>query len=243
MVQLSTLLLATTACLSAAAPHNAPWKSIVSRGAPTPGTELTLTKTTNNMDAGSFEENGGDIKFKVGDKIGEGSAGRIYTINCDGNAACNELGRVVLKNYIDKEQAKDERNHLAKIGELKAVKNIDGEEYTLLKQWDGVNLSKLPTYVKLNENKEDNYDAIVEFVDQAIKMIADDAKAYIKNNHIFHNDINDANVLLQESDGKITSAKLIDWDKATIFDADSVEDATGEVEDVVNTAFERLKPE
>ncbi|WQF78736.1 Putative protein kinase-like domain superfamily [Colletotrichum destructivum] len=244
MVQFSTLLFAATACLVAAAPHSAQKsKAIVSRGAPAPGDELTLSKTNNNMDDGTFDTNGGDITFKVGNKLGEGSAGRIYSIDCNGNAACNELGRVVLKHYIDNDQAGGERNNLAKIGELKAVKTSNGDEFTLLTQWDGVKFSELPTYQRLSQNTEENYDALVEFVDSAISKIADDAKAYITNNLIFHEDVNDANVLMQESDGKITSAKVIDWDKATIISADNVEDALGEMEDLVNLAFERFKPQ
>jgi hypothetical protein len=37
-------------------------------------------------------------------------------------------------------------------------------------------------------------------------------------------DISDANVLMQEADGLITSAKLVDWDKADIIPSDISED-------------------
>lgn len=152
---------------------------------PDTGDELTLKKTKNDGDKGTFEEDG-DVKFKVGNKIGEGSKGIVYTIDCDGDDDCEDLGKVVLKYYTQTDSAGDERSALAKIEELKAVGSIDGNEYTLLVQWEGTKFSELPKYVELSGDPEENKDEINDLVDEAIEKIVDVGKEYVKEHHIFH---------------------------------------------------------
>lgn len=145
-----------------------------------------MQKTVNNIDDGSFTKDGGDVTFNVGDKLGEGSAGRIYAINCGDRPECNDLGRVVLKHYIDNGQVADEQKHLAKIDELKAVLTRDQDEFTLLVQWDGSNFSKLPKYNELLQDPAGNKQAINDLLDSAIAKTSEDGKAYLRNHYIFH---------------------------------------------------------
>ncbi|KAJ0166170.1 hypothetical protein CTA2_8387 [Colletotrichum tanaceti] len=178
------------------------------------------------MDNGTFDILGRNITFRVADQIGMGCSGTVYSIECI-NSACNELGHVVLKVYPfhHRGDAVSGRENLAKIGELKAVgsNDVDEYEYTLMTRWDGVTLTKLPTYQRLlMRYPTTNYNALVEFVNSAFLMAAKEAEAHIINNHITHEDIHLGNILLQESDGKIISARLIDWDLARISPADKV---------------------
>ncbi|KAK0386147.1 hypothetical protein NLU13_5984 [Sarocladium strictum] len=234
MVQLSLLLLAAAASLSVASPVKLEKsKTLVARSAPNPGDVLTMKKTNNNPDDGTYEE-GDEVTFTVGNMVGEGSAGRIYDIDCgEDNSACSDLGSVVVKYYLDNDQRDDERRHLAKIDELKAVLSQDGDEFTLLTKWEGSNLTKLPKWAELQEDTAANKDAINHLVDTAIDKIVEDASNYIRDHLIFHDDMGEANTLLMEADGEITSAKLIDWDKASILSEDNVEEALEALRGVV----------
>ncbi|KAI9172739.1 hypothetical protein HJFPF1_02252 [Paramyrothecium foliicola] len=246
MVLFSTLFLAATATLSVAYPSKIERSNIISARAPTLGQELTLQKTVNQGD-GTFTSDGGDVIFKVGDKIGEGSKGVLFAIDCGGRPECDELGRVVLKYYTDTDAVEGERSNLARINELKAV-GINGEDqFSLLVFWEGTNFSKLPKYLELLEDEEDNADDINKLLDSAIEKISEDVKAYAVNNLIYHGDISDANVLLVESDGEITSAKVVDWDDANILepeqidDDDKIEALTEDIRENVANTFNRFR--
>lgn len=145
-----------------------------------------MSLTVNNVAEGSFTK-GDDVTLTVGYKLGAGSAGEIYDIDCGSDDKCKALGNVVLKFYLQPEQSEDERNHLAKIDELKAVfdKNRD-DYYTLLTKWDGSSFSSLPTYVRLAEDKAKNKQAINDFVDSAIELTVADIRAYLHEYYIFH---------------------------------------------------------
>ncbi|TKW50039.1 hypothetical protein CTA1_12912 [Colletotrichum tanaceti] len=177
------------------------------------------------MDVGTFNTNGGDITFTVGEVLGQGAVGRVYSIDCNGDIPCEDLGPVVLKHYYGPYSVPEaelfEQKHLAKIGELKAVGSVDGYRYTLMTKWDGVHFDKLPTYERLSLNREENKDALKELFNSAISMIANDVNTYIRNNQIIHmsRDTGPRNVLLQEDNGSITSAKVIDWGWAEIIPA------------------------
>lgn len=146
-----------------------------------------MRKTNNNLDEGSFTDDGGEIKFKVGDKVGEGSAGIIFTIDCgEDNSDCNDLGKVVVKYYTDNDQVDDEQSHLAKIDELKAVVSNGDDHLTLMTQWEGSNLSQLPKYQELNEDPEGNKDAINALVDSAVEKTTESGLAYLHDHFIFH---------------------------------------------------------
>ncbi|KAJ0165493.1 hypothetical protein CTA2_11076 [Colletotrichum tanaceti] len=222
MVQFSSLLIATTACLFAEAAYSTPGLVMSSRRhrptrpyGPDLGEELTLWETYNNMDEGTFNTSERAITFRVLKRIAVGSIGRVYGIDCR-NIACNELGPVVLKHYYSNIGPDIERNNLARIGELKAVGSIDGDEYTLMTQWNGVYFTELPTYLRLSQSPQENFDALVDFVNSAFLMTARDAEEHLINHHILHGDINEYNILFQESEGKIISAKLVDWEDSRI---------------------------
>jgi hypothetical protein len=205
MVQISLLFLAATASLSVASPVDVKGsKNLIARDAPSKlllppepsfssltgfadtGDELTMKKTNNSPDDGSYEE-GDDVTFTVGDMVGEGSAGRIYNIDCgEDNSACSDLGAVVLKYYLDNDQKDSERQHLAKIDELKAVLSQDDDEFTLLTKWDGSNLTKLPKWEELQQDTEANKDAINHLFDTAIERIVEDASNYLRDHLIYH---------------------------------------------------------
>lgn len=153
--------------------------------APETGDELQLQKTENDDDKGTFELDG-DVKFKIGNKIGEGSKGIVFDIDCGDDDDCEDLGPVVLKYYIQIDIAGKERDSLAKIDELKAVGNKDGNEYTLMKKWEGTKFSELPKYKELAVDLQGNKDAINELVDSAIEKIIDVGKSYVKDHHIYH---------------------------------------------------------
>jgi hypothetical protein len=196
-----------------------------------------MKKTNNNPDDGSYGE-GDDVTFTVSFIVGEGNAGRLYNVDCgDNNSVCSDLGPVVLKYYKDPEQRDGERQHLAKIDELKGVLDNGNDHYTLLTKWEGTRLQDLPKWKELKQDTAANKDAINHMVDTAVEKIVEDASNYIRDHHIFHDDMGEGNTLLMESDGEITSAKLIDWDKATIFGEDAVDDALAAVPAVVEDYY------
>lgn len=144
-----------------------------------------MKKTKNDGDKGTWVEDG-DVKFKVGDKLGEGSKGIVFGIDCAGDGGCEDLGPSVLKFYTDKGVVAEDRAALAKVEELKAVGTIDSEEFTLMVQWTGTKFTDLPKYQELMGNTEENKDAINELVDKAVEKIVETAKAYVKDHHIYH---------------------------------------------------------
>ncbi|KZL82214.1 carbohydrate esterase family 3 protein [Colletotrichum incanum] len=136
---------------------------------PTPVDKLTMSLTVNNVAERSFTK------------------GYNVTLTLD---KCKALGNVVLKFYLQPDQREDERNHLAKIDELKAV-------------------------FDKNHNNSKNKQAIIDFVYSAIELTVADIRAYLHNYYIMHDDVTNGNVLMRESGGKVTYAKLVDCDKPT----------------------------
>ncbi|KAH8795139.1 hypothetical protein DL96DRAFT_1690389 [Flagelloscypha sp. PMI_526] len=203
-----------------------------------------MTKTVNNAAAGTFTATGGDVTIIVGDRIDEGTAGIVFKVNCGADVACKDLGPVILKFYKDNDQVGPEQQHLAKIDELKAVSTGPGDQLTLTKGFSGTNLSKTQAYLKLTEQVTDKTQlkipAITKLVKDTAALVEQKGLEYLTQHEILHLDINDANVLVTESEeGKITAAELIDWDKAVIVPAAEIDGAKGEVtKQLVN--FNRL---
>lgn len=168
--------------------HGPPWpqyKLLIIITAP--GDVITMHKTKNNLNDGTYTDDGGDVTFNVGDRLGSGSKGAVYDINCGGRSACQSLGNVVLKFYIDTSVIEDERKNLAKIDELKAViKTENNGPLTLLTKWEGLNFSKLPTWEKLSQANPQDKPAMNAFVDDAINKITSNAQDYIRNHKIYH---------------------------------------------------------
>ena len=152
-----------------------------------PGDEITLHKTKNNPNDGSFTDDGGDVTINVGDRLGAGSKGEVYGIDCRGRSECQSLGSIVLKYYTDADVIQTERKWLAKIDELKAV--IKSDKYgplTLLTKWEGVNFDMLPTWQKLSGADPKDKNAMNDFVDQAIAKITENAQGYIRDHLVYH---------------------------------------------------------
>jgi hypothetical protein len=96
-----------------------------------PGDEITMYQTNNNRAGGTYTE-GDDVTFNVGDRLGMGSGRSVFYVDCRGRAACNSLGSVVLKYYSgggEDDVVGDERKHLARIDELKAVIRSDSSRH------------------------------------------------------------------------------------------------------------------
>ncbi|OHW93503.1 hypothetical protein CSPAE12_07942 [Colletotrichum incanum] len=85
-----------------------------------PVDKLTMSLTVNNVAERSFTK-GYNVTLTLGNRRRVGRAGQIYDIDCGNEDKCKALGNVVLKFYLQPDQREDERNHLAKIDELKAV--------------------------------------------------------------------------------------------------------------------------
>ncbi|KAH8823844.1 hypothetical protein DL96DRAFT_1532197 [Flagelloscypha sp. PMI_526] len=229
----SLFFLASTIVSTNALPTPYSARSLQARR-PAVGQSITLSKTINNVATGTFTTTGGPVTFTMAGKpLGGGSAGDVFPVNCGSNAACTALGPVVLKFYTDTSQVADEQQHLAKIGELKAVSTGAGDKLTLMKGFTGKKLDETDAYLALTDKVTDktklDIPAITKLVNDAATLAEKSGFDYLIQHQILHLDINGGNVLFTESGGKITTGQLIDWDKAAIIPAAQIAETKAEV--------------
>ncbi|KAH8823758.1 hypothetical protein DL96DRAFT_1615397 [Flagelloscypha sp. PMI_526] len=227
MVALTTSLIFLTNVIAVINALPIPYsaRNLEARG-PKVGEPVPLLKTTNNEDTGDFKTDGGVVTATLGDKISGDNTGDVFNVDCGADADCQALGPMVLKVHTSSNSVGDERQHLAKIGELKAVDQGNGDSLTLMKGFPGKKLSETDAYLALTAQVTDksqlNIPAITELVQGAKSFVETNGLDYIFSHGILHQDINDKNVLFTESGGALTGAQLIDWDTAIIVPPENV---------------------
>ncbi|KAH8818557.1 hypothetical protein DL96DRAFT_364802 [Flagelloscypha sp. PMI_526] len=169
----------------------------------------------------------GSVTVKVGEKINGGTGGTIFKVDCVADTACQALGPIALRTYVNNEQGAKEQKALAKIGELKAVSTGEGNKLSLMKGFSGEPLVNTAGYKALTSDVEDKTKLDIAkckaFVEAAKTLIEPKVRGYLVEHNTLHLDPSPANVLFTEAGGKITGVELLDWYKAEFVGDSEVE--------------------